>query len=349
MSSLSPVQNWLRRIGDHLTRAVFNSWKTFLIGFIALSLIGLFALSFFWFKGDEFGVNVAFSLAFGIFSIVGAFTSIAVLHHVKGVLPHWTSVSQSFEEMIEDSKKSIYIVSENPAFLQAFSSSSFERWAKMMQNRIGVRKHADDKTNLDRLVFVYPRREILGRKVSEWAKNPAERTRMLRQLAHDYIFGWLNGSDQDTVADIIRFVAVDVEKLNYFIFLSDRDRSAIFCRSDIKQNINTSDIKGFNTVDSALVEAFWHLFQELIVNSGVVYKYKCEVCHDTFYLTDDQICHHAKAAIEPVSFCDETPVVKCPGGCDINGSSVELSNGERVSIRDLENADQEAVITRIFD
>lgn len=280
--------NWFL---DGITRASFSYWSPILTFFAIFSLAFIFLIPFTIASGWKGTASFVMALGFGVVSIIGTLTSIAVFHHVRGVLTHWTSVSDSFSTLVSRADSTLYVVSENPAFLQAFSEREFKRWVRPLQDRLGLH---DGSPTLKKVVFLYPRREVLAGKIEQWSNGNADhKIRMMTQITYEHIFGWFFSSRREEISQVVRFVPLDVANLDYFIFVSDEQRSAIFCRSYVGENIAKSNLQGFRTVDRPLVEAFRHIISETVANAGCVYCYKCNESGLEYTFTDDQVLYYA--------------------------------------------------------
>lgn len=282
-------------------------------------------------------IAVFLTVSFGTFTVISVLASIAVLHTVKGTIPHWSFVSDRLVEILHRANERVYLLANNPAFLQAFSSKAFQSWAEVAKRRLingGIEQ---------RFVFVYVRRNYLEKRIKKWANgDTAAELRMQREITNNHIFGWLNSLDPE-IAEKIRMVPVDVEDLPFFLAIADMKGTSLFCRAFVSEDIRASNIKGFHTLDGPITEAFNMIFHQTVEHLGGAYEYKCLSCdnHVEYLLDSDIVIRRGAFLVDEIG--NESMSVNCPT------CNSEMKSPEFVRFMDMSTTNREDVLARIFD
>ena len=130
-------------------RFVLKHWNSIGIGTFLLTVV-LILLNFWGFvllhgemsneypdyqkklQDDLVYAGFALTLIFGFFTIISLFVAVAVLNSLREVVKDYNYASHSLEKMIKRSRSELFILSENPAFLQVLDPRGLKNWQKAL-------------------------------------------------------------------------------------------------------------------------------------------------------------------------------------------------------------------------
>ena len=248
---------------------------------ISYTVTGLILVLFIFRVGmdswDNFGVVL--TGLFGLISGISLIVSFTVLHSIREVILSYLQAGPSFEKIIEESSYNTFVLTENPAFLQAVVPRALDKWLNTLKDQL-------QKIHYNSILFAYVHREhLIAEKIrKKWApainRDPAE---MSRELKSRYTFSLCK--DANTCSKIF-CVPMNTSSFPFYIAIADSDREAMFCNSkEVDPDVKKWNLKGFKTYDPYITAGLKEVFLKFLQLNAAVYKYECLDCRkDYIYL-----------------------------------------------------------------
>ena len=261
---------WFRLKGPVLGY-LLRSWSTILLfGQVAmLAVLSLLVWHFWAQKWDVLGILL--TCVFGVASFLSFLVSVLVLLMVRDLIVDYTQAGPKFQEVINRATNTLFVLTENPAFLQAVRPSDLTSWLEVLRKRL-----AD--AHFIRVTFAYIYRErLVGKKFKMWADmRKTTREDMSGQLKNSYTFSLT--SPPETRPKVF-FVPLTTDELPFYIAIADADKAGMFCRSkDVGPDIRKWELRGFLSFDPYIVSALREVFLKFLQLNAGVYEYVCVSC-----------------------------------------------------------------------
>jgi len=258
-------------------------------------------------------VGFLLSVVFGFFSVLSVLISVAVLQSLRDLIPDYTHAGSFFERVIRGARRRVYVLTENPAFLQVLDPEGLRRWLATVQERIRTRKI--------KVVFAYVNRgDLIGYKFPRWAEAVRREVDSLKDefLNRDTFHVAKNPDYRDWIS----LVPLRTASLPFYMAIADGDLMGMFCHSviyplpgdDGRNDVRESVIRGFLSYDQNIVTALKAVFLKFLQLNAAVYEYQCSKCAGRSYKFDhdllrspDQVFGIENLAGAPEIGCDVTP------------------------------------------
>jgi len=291
---------WVRR---KIASFTLRHWKGILWTGQGLILLVLGALVYrFWSEGWN-TIGFVLTVLFGLVSVISLVVSITVLHFVRDLIPDYSQAAMAFEKVIRGAKHTLYILTENPAFLQVLDHNGLKSY-------FAILSHCLTQGTLQRVVFAYINRQtLITEKIPKWAEVlKIDETKIIKELFNPYAFALAGNPNLE---NRVFFIPLKTSSLPFFIAVADDDQIAMFCRSKVDDaDIRKSILRGFVTLDPYIVRALRSVFLKSMELDAVIYQYKCETCTDQqpLYMFDHQLIQEAMLNSNNAA---SIPCIKC--------------------------------------
>jgi len=255
----------------------------------------------------SFKISFILSAFFGIATIVSLIISRMVLRLIKKTINNYIEAGKTLErEIIKNTITTIFVLSENPAFLQVVSPELLQKW------RDSLKGNLKSKTFI-RAVFAYVQREkLIGNKFPKWG----EKLGLNQSGIQDMIEAFLNSHTFHLSIDPefnfrVYLVPLMTSGIPFYIAVADNDGKSMFCKSEeLDEDVRKWKLRGFSSSDPSISLGLNDVFLKILQLNGSVYIYRCNNnnCKGYVYLYD-------RTSKEFIKFKDN---------CDNNQTSIYL-------------------------
>jgi hypothetical protein len=264
-------------------------------------------------------VGFLLAVIFGLFTVGSLMISITVLQSLRELIPDYTHAGEAFEKVINSARHTLFILTENPAFLQVLDKKSLFKWLNIMEKSI--------QNKQIKVIFVYiNRQDLIGKKFSSWAnairgENEDEKLKTLKdELLTSYTF---KTAKDTNYREFISLIPLKTTSLPFYIAIADGDKIAMFCHSIIYptlqnnaiNDVRQSVLRGFLTYDQNIVLALKSVFLKFFQLNAAVYEYTCNSCHNKSYKFDHDLLSDALNRDN----LDTIPKIKCDKSPECSG------------------------------
>jgi hypothetical protein len=194
-----------------------------------------------------------------------------VLHSIRNLIVDYLQAGRSVEKVIENATNNIFILSENPAFLQAVRPELLNGWLKQLCVRLG-------EVHFVRAVFAYIYREQLIKiKLPKWARSVNKKPdKMAEELKANYTFSLCINTE---FRPKVWLVPLMTSSIPFYMAIADEDKNGMFCRStELDPDVKKWRLRGFSTFDPHITAGLKDVFSKFLQLNAAVYTYTCDGC-----------------------------------------------------------------------
>jgi hypothetical protein len=280
------VKYWSFLFRIKITSFTLKHWNGILwSGELLVAAIAVILIYRFW--SDSWNIiNIALAVFFGLIELTSLIISITVLHYVRDLVSDYTQAGDALKKVIMNTKHTLFLLSENPAFLQVMDRKGLDLYFEQLRSRLR------DGT-LQRVVFAYVNRQkLIDEKMPKWAATTKQDvSKLVQELFNPLVFNL--GGDL-SYKDRIFFIPLKTSSLPFFIAVADEDRMAMFCRQKIEDiDIRRSLLRGFITADPFITRALMSVYLKTIELDSIAYKYECKKCQTEKLVFDHDLLQNA--------------------------------------------------------
>ena len=305
---------WFRK---RVTTFVIRHWAGILWTAFFLTFILLLATIFMgvpqWQTVNKIQyIGFGLAILFGLFTVLSLLVSITVLHSLRDLVPDYTHAGAALEKVIRNTRHNLYILTENPAFLQLLDSEALRKWLEALQYQIRTRKI--------KVTFAYINRaDLMVTKFPAWADAIGKQ---LKSLKADFLNrDTFNVARNPDYSDCISLIPLKTSSIPFYIAIADGDVMGMFCHTIIYplpgnneiKDVRKSVIRGFLSYDQNIVTALKSVFLKFLQLNASVYEYTCGACNQKSYKFD----HNLLFTTENLG---EAPQITCDAPANCGGT-----------------------------
>lgn len=222
-------------------------------------------------------VGILLTVLFGLISGASLIFTLMVLHSIRNLIVDYLQAGHSIREVIKNAAATIFILSENPAFLQAARPEILDRWLTQLRDRLS-------EPQFIRVVFAYIYREqLVGVKFPKWApKVNTTVKKMSDELRGNFTF---NLCENTKFRPKVFMVPLMTSSIPFYLAVADTDKNGLFCRSEeLDPDVRRWRLRGFSTSDPHIASGLKEVFLKFLQLNAIAYTYECASCKGKVYL-----------------------------------------------------------------
>lgn len=266
------------RVTSNFRYFTLQKWEYILWGCESIILIIVIVLALRFRSQGWNNVGLLLTVLFGLISAASLILTLIVLHSIRNMITDYMQAGHTIEkEIVKNAITTIYILSENPAFLQVVRPEILDKWLRILRDHLEERQFI-------RVVFAYVyREELIRNKFPKWGdKLNIPGKNLAYALKGNYTFSLCANTMYRPKVFLIPLLTTNIP---FYLAVTDFDKKGMFCRStELDEDVRKWQLRGFSTSDPHIISGLKEVFLKFLQLNAAVYVYECNDCKGRIYM-----------------------------------------------------------------